>query len=355
MRSGAASGSGLPRRSGDGRVWASFRIAPGQGVPPIVPRLALGRALAAAGVTAAPAPAWAQSCSVTAASGSYGTVDVLPGAAVDSSTTFSVSCSGKKNDTVRLCIEMGRGASAPGPSGERALTSGATDYLDHEFYTDAARSLIWGSWGSVVTVYPPGGVTSDLPLGSTGSANRTFTLYARILAGQQTKPPATYTWTGSSPGMRYGYLAAALCPTGGATVTSPGSTWTAVVASNCLVSATGINFGSAGTLAANVDSTGTLSVQCTSTVPYIVALNGGNAAATDPTQRKMSKGAERITYGLYRDVARTLAWGSTGGVNTAAGTGTGLAQSLTVHGRIPPQTTPSTGVYSDTIVVTVTY
>ena len=43
------------------------------------------------------------------------------------------------------------------------------------------------------------------------------------------------------------------------------------------------------------------------------------------------------------------------GTNTLAGTGTGLAQSATVYGRIPPQATPSPGTYNDTIVVTLTY
>ena len=33
----------------------------------------------------------------------------------------------------------------------------------------------------------------------------------------------------------------------------------------------------------------------------------------------------------------------------------GAAQPLTVYGRVPPQTTPSAGVYTDTVVVTITY
>nr|WP_281033880.1 spore coat protein U domain-containing protein [Mesorhizobium sp. M4B.F.Ca.ET.049.02.1.2] len=36
-------------------------------------------------------------------------------------------------------------------------------------------------------------------------------------------------------------------------------------------------------------------------------------------------------------------------------TGVGTAQNLTVYGRVPPQTTPSPGVYTDTVIVTVTY
>jgi spore coat protein U-like protein len=62
-----------------------------------------------------------------------------------------------------------------------------------------------------------------------------------------------------------------------------------------------------------------------------------------------------VTYGLYRDAARSLAWGATTGVNTASGTGTGTTQTLTVYGRVAPQTTPKAGTYTDTIVATVTY
>ncbi|EEF26199.1 conserved hypothetical protein [Ricinus communis] len=41
--------------------------------------------------------------------------------------------------------------------------------------------------------------------------------------------------------------------------------------------------------------------------------------------------------------------------STVAGTGTGNAQLLTIYGRVPPQTTPSSGTYTDTVVVTLTY
>ena len=48
-------------------------------------------------------------------------------------------------------------------------------------------------------------------------------------------------------------------------------------------------------------------------------------------------------------------WGNTVGTDTQAATGTGAAQTYTIYGRIPPQTTPAPATYSDTITVTVTY
>jgi spore coat protein U-like protein len=69
----------------------------------------------------------------------------------------------------------------------------------------------------------------------------------------------------------------------------------------------------------------------------------------------MASAGTNVIYGLYRDSARSLPWGSTVGTNTASATGTGLSQGETVYGRIAPQTTPKPSAYSDTIIVTVAY
>jgi spore coat protein U-like protein len=68
----------------------------------------------------------------------------------------------------------------------------------------------------------------------------------------------------------------------------------------------------------------------------------------------MTLGPETITYGLYRDSARSLVWGSLAG-STVSGSGNGTATAHPVYGRVPPQATPPPGTYSDTVVATVTY
>jgi spore coat protein U-like protein len=263
-----------------------------------------------------------------------------------------VTCTGNKNKTVRLCLEMSGGSPLDGT--KRALSNG-TKYLDHEFYSDASRTQLWGSWGAVVPVYGSGGVTYDLAMNGNTTASQTFTVYGRVLANQKTAAPLTYTWSNSSPGIKYGYTGGAACPTGSSTTTAGSTVWTATVLANCSVSATGVNFGSTGPIVSNVDASGTVTVQCTNSTPYTVALNGGNSGASDPTRRKMAKGTETITYGLYQNTARSLPWGSTTGTNTLGGTGSGSNQSLTVYGRVAAQTTPSPGTYTDSVVVTVTY
>ncbi|RYZ11666.1 MAG: spore coat U domain-containing protein [Comamonadaceae bacterium] len=69
----------------------------------------------------------------------------------------------------------------------------------------------------------------------------------------------------------------------------------------------------------------------------------------------VSAQGQRVAYQLFRDPARTQVWGAAAQGLAVAGTGTGLAQAYTVYGRVPAQATPAPGIYSDRIVVTVTY
>src|SRR6202035_2666417 len=130
-------------------------------------------------------------------------------------------------------------------------------------------------------------------------------------------------------------------------------TVTANNATNCAVSVSNLNFGSAGVLRAVLDATSSVTVTCTNAAPYTVALGGGLSGATNPAQRKMSQASATITYGLYQDSGRAVPWGDSVGVNTMAGTGSGLAQTFTVYGRVPVQNTPAPGTYSDTVVMTI--
>jgi spore coat protein U-like protein len=69
----------------------------------------------------------------------------------------------------------------------------------------------------------------------------------------------------------------------------------------------------------------------------------------------MIKAAEFVISGLYRDAARSLPFGNTIGTNTLSGVGSDQTQSVPVYGRVPPQTTPTPGTYTDTVVATITY
>jgi spore coat protein U-like protein len=136
---------------------------------------------------------------------------------------------------------------------------------------------------------------------------------------------------------------------------------TANVVSACAVSASVLNFGSsidplsAGT---PLDGSSTISVQCTNTTPYAVALNaGGNAGgASNFTARAMRNGSNSMGYQLYIDSARSTVWGDgTASSSTVSGTGSGSTQSLSLYGRVPSLAGAVPGLYSDTVTVTITY
>ncbi len=297
----------------------------------------------------------AQTCSFSITNVNFGNIDVSANTVFDTTATFSANCTGNGNRRIRICPSIGLGTGGSTTGNPRFLLSGANQ-LNFNLYSDSARTTVWGSyfWGFAFT--PP---TIDIQL-QNGLGSITRTIFARVSAAQQTKPSGTYisAFTGTNTAIAYAYTrgnsnnCAAI---GGTNITRAPFTVTATNVTTCSVTATTVDFGTTGVIQTAVNATGTLSITCTASAPYTVSLNGGNDAATNPTLRKMSKGAEKITYGLYRDSARTLPWGSTISVDTAAGTGTGLAQTLTVYGRVPAQTTPSPGLYTDTIVATVTY
>jgi spore coat protein U-like protein len=130
-----------------------------------------------------------------------------------------------------------------------------------------------------------------------------------------------------------------------------------VITAACAVTATNLDFGTQGIIAANVDMTSTISVTCTNTTPYAVGLNSGTygTAVTARKMKVLAAGVDAVSYAMFRDSARTLNWGNTVATDTLAGVGTGLAQALTVYGRVAAQAAVAPGTYTDIVSVTVTY
>src|SRR5262249_49171464 len=128
-----------------------------------------------------------------------------------------------------------------------------------------------------------------------------------------------------------------------------------ITASCTINSASTLNFGTQGVLTANVDQTSTIQVQCTNTTPYNIGLDAGTGSGATVATRKMTSGGATVSYTIYSDSGRTTVWGNTIGTDTVSATGSGAAQSYTAYGRVPAQTTPAPGTYTDTVTVTVTY
>jgi len=292
-------------------------------------------------------------CTASMTNIGFGSVNVLPGTVIDTTGTLTITCSGATaNTTYRFCTDVGTGADASG--NQRRMASG-TNRLNFDLYKDAARSQEWGNYASN---YLGGGSQNDFTSNGSGNISGTVTIYARIAASQQTAIPGSYSETmssGASQRLHYNALASGGNCSVGSSTANFSFTVTATVATSCSVSATNLDFGSAGVLIANVDGTSTVTPQCTNGTPYNVGLNAGTGTGATVTNRKMTSGASMITYSLYTTSGRTTVWGNTVGTDTQSGTGTGSNQALTVYGRVPPQTTPAPAAYTDTIIVTATY
>lgn len=305
-------------------------------------------------VLAAATTARAQSCSYSVTNVNFGTVNLLSGSAIDSSATIQATCGGVQtlNLSVRICFNFGAGSG--GTTGSTRTMANGSNRLQYQLYQDAARTIPWGHT-DIPSLGTPG--TLDFLLLPTGSVTYSKTIYARILGNQPTTPGGFYTSLFSGAQARFNAASFTLVAPACTAVTSnpvtPTFSVNASVDRTCTVTAQDLDFGRHGVLRTQTDASSQLTVSCTSGLPYTVGLNGGSTNQA-PTARRMSGNGQFITYGLYRNSARSLPWGDTAGT-MIGGTGTGVGQNLAVYGRVPVQTTPSPGLYSDTVAVTVTY
>lgn len=308
-----------------------------------------------------PSLALAQACNFSVANMNFGAVDTLSNNPVNTTSTLSVSCTGGLLDLGKrllICPNMGAGSGGASSATARQMLNG-TNPLNYQLYSDSGLSVTWGSstWS-----YPSRAPAYALTMallggGSLIGASGSLTVYGSALGFQPTAATGAFTsnFSAADTSFIYSYSSATTCAAPSGTVGTAPFTVSASVAANCLVNVQNINFGNQGVLSANVDATGSVTATCTPGTTYTISLNGGTTNAA-PTARKMTKGTETVTYGLYKDLNRMQPWGdvNTPG-STVAGTGTGTGQLLTVYGRVPPQTTPSPGTYTDTVVVTLTY
>jgi spore coat protein U-like protein len=127
-----------------------------------------------------------------------------------------------------------------------------------------------------------------------------------------------------------------------------------VAAQSCSAYASGIAFGSYTGITSN--TTGSVTVTCTSGTTYSIGLSTGMASGATVTSRAMiGPSSALLSYKLFSDATYTSNWGDTSGSGWVSGTGTGSAQPYTIHAQISAGQLAVPGNYTDTITVTVTY
>lgn len=299
----------------------------------------------------------AQSCSATVTDVDFGYPNILSSTPVDVLATVTVTCTRIPFLTVvKLCPDIRDGSG--GSSGSARLlreSGGAT--LTYQLFQDANRTLGWGAVDE-----PDLGTVPAIVLGNglTSSATATRTIYARLFGGQVGAPAGSYASSFAGNETAFTHSAFFLGASGGCagfvgtSVVRPAFDVVAVAVPYCTISTGDLDFGNVGVLRSAVTAQTNLRIACMQKTAFSVSLDGGTAGAA-PTARKLaSSTGESLTYGLYRDAARSLPWGD-GATTRVAGTGTGSEQVLIVYGLVPAQSTPKPGVYADRIVATVTY
>jgi spore coat protein U-like protein len=127
----------------------------------------------------------------------------------------------------------------------------------------------------------------------------------------------------------------------------------------CTLSASGVNFGVYNPAASSATyADGLVTLQCSANEagkPFTIALTAGGGSYSN---RSMASGGLSLAYQLYLDAAHSQIWGDGSG-------GSGLIQgtiprqprqtNYPVYGRIAPGLTAAPGVYTDLIVVTLSY
>jgi len=131
----------------------------------------------------------------------------------------------------------------------------------------------------------------------------------------------------------------------------------ATVTNNCSISTADLAFGTYDPIATNAsspkDSTGTVTITCTTGAVTNVALDTG--ANNSGTTRRMKAGSNYLTYEIYQDSGRTTVWGS-GTSKLDTGTAPNFnARSFTAYGRITAGQDVPSGSYTDTVVATVNF
>jgi spore coat protein U-like protein len=138
---------------------------------------------------------------------------------------------------------------------------------------------------------------------------------------------------------------------------------TTSVSMSCTITAGAMTFASYDpTDAADNDANATITSTCTAGGAAKITMGQGGRTQSGSTDaiplRAMFNGdegaPEDLLYHLYSDSAGGTVWGNTDATGKAI-TADGTAQDFTAYGRIPKNQTVSSGSFSDSVLVTLTY
>lgn len=146
---------------------------------------------------------------------------------------------------------------------------------------------------------------------------------------------------------------------------------TAIVGAGCQVNNSNVtsgtvnfgnlDFGSINTIGSqNIDAqttgsgNGSIVMECSNGTTFTITLdNGQHFASGSRAMVNAGNGAVFLSYALYQNVARTVAWTT---ASPLSGTASGAPATFHIYGRIPGgQTGISAGTYNDTVQVVISW
>ncbi|WP_354328510.1 Csu type fimbrial protein [Variovorax paradoxus] len=312
----------------------------------------------------------AVNCTAAMTNLAFGTVELVTGDTPSpANATLNYTCTndGLLTEQARVCFNVGDGNEGLGNFNPRVMKSAAGNTLRFQLY-QATGGTVWGSNGNAAVPNPFVATVSIPPwtlFGGLGRVTGSTTMRGELLPLQGAVPPGAYqdNFAGEHTSITLSTSTFGMPPT--CNTVLPGKfpfVVSATVAKSCLVTADPLNFGTINGLPgqADRDQTSTISVTCTTPTPYTVALTPSNGSTTGAGTMTPTGGVpgntDTVPYRLYRNAARTNVWGSVTGTNTAAGTGSGAVQALTLYGRVlgvSANVRPDS--YRDVVTVNVTY
>ena len=278
----------------------------------------------------------------------FGTV--TPGQSSTTSTRLPFTCNNYDNHSefVRACLKLM--ANDPIPMSQNAPSTVPLYFSLYSIY-DLHHPLSQNG-----DVY----AQIDLELAS-GQANveHDIPLIGKINAGQNNVSAGNYYDYATSVQISYTSASSAQAlPScsglSGTTVTDQISA-PATVKNGCeLVNVDDMAFGNKSPVQGSqlqADATASIAIQCPTGTSY--ALSIGEGLHPDGSQRQLCNNGECLRYALYQDAAHTAIWSPDSPQKQYASGG--QPQQVVVYGHVPAQQWPSAGVYTDTVVVTLSY
>lgn len=191
-----------------------------------------------------------------------------------------------------------------------------------------------------------------------------FALQATIPSGQNNLPVRSYfnytlglklTWNSATS-----KEALTGCQDGNwqGEATDASSSASATLSDSCFIQGvTALNFGAVDSTAliSRLASTASIRARCPMGTTYSLGISSGEHASG--SQRQMCNEHQQcLQYALWQDASATRPWGTEPGNNTMEMSHhDGSVQTVTVYGTVPTQPLTGTGVFSDDVVVTLTY